>query len=52
MVEEIIARNTAKAVDAEQEYALEQTPIEALIEEKRQELARSTYVIINVKASR
>ena len=27
MVEEIIARNTAKAVDAEQEYALEQTPI-------------------------
>lgn len=37
MVEEIIARNTAKAVDAEQEYALEQTPIEALIEEKTEE---------------
>lgn len=37
MVEEIIARNTAKAVDAEQEYALEQTPIEALIEEKKEE---------------
>lgn len=37
MMEEIIARNTAKAVDAEQEYALEQTPIEALIEEKTEE---------------
>lgn len=37
MVEEIIARNTAKAVDTEQEYALEQTPIEALIEEKTEE---------------
>lgn len=37
MVEEIIARNTAKAVDVEQEYALEQTPIEALIEEKTEE---------------
>lgn len=37
MLEEIIARNTAKAVDAEQEYALEQTPIEALIEEKTEE---------------
>ncbi len=37
MVEEIIARNTAKAVDAEHEYALEQTPIEALIEEKTEE---------------
>lgn len=37
MVEEIIARNTAKAVGAEQEYALEQTPIEALIEEKTEE---------------
>lgn len=37
MVEEIIARNTAKSVDAEQEYALEQTPIEALIEEKTEE---------------
>lgn len=37
MVEEIIARNTAKAVDAEQKYALEQTPIEALIEEKTEE---------------
>lgn len=37
LVEEIIARNTAKAVDEEQEYALEQTPIEALIEETEDE---------------
>lgn len=37
LVEEIIARNTAKALDEEQEYALEQTPIEALIEETEDE---------------
>ncbi len=37
LVEEIIARNTAKAVDEEQEYAVEQTPIEALIEETEDE---------------
>lgn len=37
LVEEIIARNTAKAVDEEQEYALEQSPIEALIEETEDE---------------
>lgn len=39
LVEEIIARNTAKAVDEEQEYALEQTPIEALIEETEDEVS-------------
>lgn len=37
MVDEIIARNTSKAVDFEEEYAVEQTPIEALIEEKTEE---------------